>query len=302
MFSSIHRFFQKTIWNDPPPLNIFSAFFYKFLRVTIRSTHGFIKDECFAKASALTYYSLLAIIPLFAIGFGIAQLFGFEETLKKEILLAFQEQPMIAEKAIEFASAALKQTKGGLIASLGLVVLLWTVFSMITSMEAFFDKIWHVSSSRSFLRQTMRYIPLILLLPLFAILAGSSILYISSLGIAQSENPSFSAFIGSATDVLLRIIPYILAWFVFTFLYMYIPHAKVGWKGGIIAGFIASLAFETWQWIYIHFQLKASSFGVIYGSFAAVPLFLIWLNYSWLIVLFGTELSYNIEKDQRKQH
>lgn len=300
ILSQINHYFKETIWEKShrPSHSTVRAFF----RITISSIKGFVNDECFAKASALTYYSLLSIIPLFAIGFGIGQLLGFEENLKQEINKAFQEQPVIAEKLIEFASASLKQTEGGLIASLGLIVFLWTVFSVITSIETFFNKIWHTKASRSFLKQTMRYIPLILLLPIFVVITNSSIIYLSSLEILKSAHFPLYEWIGPATHLFFRIIPYTLAWMVFTFLYLFIPNAKVSRKAGLIAGLIASIAFETWQWIYINFQLEAASYGVIYGSFAAVPLFLIWLNNSWLIILFGTEVSYNIQKESKERN
>lgn len=296
------QFFQKGIWeNDLGEQNRFKRFCYGCLRISISSVQGFINDQCFEKASTLTFYSLLAIIPLVAISFAIAQELGFADSFIDQIKTQLKSQPQVAEKIIQFAHSTLKNTKGGIIASFGVVILFWTVLRTIGNIAIFFDDIWKVKKNRTLWQQMKSYTPLILLFPVF--LAGSSsvIIYMSTVAISTSRSNEYLSFLSTVILYVFDLISYLVGWGLLSFLYIYLPNTKVLWKSGIIAGIITGIIFYIWQWIYITFQVHASSYGVIYGSFAAVPLFLIWLNYSWLIVIFGAELSCHIQQEISKK-
>jgi membrane protein len=271
-------------------------FFYKVIATFIFSIHSFFADNCFDKASTLTFYSLLAIIPMVAIGFGVAKELGFEERFKQEIQEQLKSQPVVAEKIIEFSNATLKQAQGELIAGLGVVVLLWTVFRMIGNIALYFNQIWKVKTPRTMWQQVKSFVPMILLFPAFLVALNSFIIYTSTSAIQASESIKFLDAVDPVITTLFQFLPILLNWILLIFLYMYLPNTTVSWKAGIIAGSITGILFQLWQWIYVTFQVNAASYGAIYGGFAAVPLFLIWLNYSWLIILFGTELAYHIQK------
>jgi membrane protein len=294
-FKQFISHFREEYW-DPQKTTKPKGFFNSFLRTLIASIRSFLDDNCFDKASTLTFYSLLSIIPLVAIGFGIAQELGFAEKFTEQVKDQFQSQPQVAEKIIQFSNATLKTTKGGVIAVFGIVVLLWTVLRMIGNIETFFDEIWKVKTTRTLWQQIKRYVPMIIFFPIFLVGSNSVILYASTEAILASQSIKLLSFLGPAIKFLFQIIPYILNWCLLSFLYIYLPNTKVSWKAGLVAGFAAGILYAIWQWIYVTFQVNASSYGAIYGSFAAVPLFLIWLNYSWLIILFGSELSHHIQE------
>ncbi|MBA2368429.1 MAG: YihY/virulence factor BrkB family protein [Candidatus Protochlamydia sp.] len=291
------KLFRKKTWNENESDSRFKRFCYKSLRILIGSVQGFFKDKGFDKASTLTFYSLLAIIPLLAIGFGIAQELGFAEKFEEQVKMQFGSQPEVANKLVEFSNSTLKTTKGSLVASLGLIFLFWTVLKTIGNIEDFFNEIWKVKS-RTLWEEVKSFIPVILLFPIFLVGSSSVILFSSTATIAATEALSFLHFLTPWVSVLFNIIAYLVSWCLISLLLIYLPNTQVSWKAGFKAGIITGIIFFIWQWIYVTFQVKAASYGTIYGSFAAVPLFLIWLNYSWLILMFGAELCYNIQQEQ----
>jgi membrane protein len=280
-------FFKKKIWKR-------TGFFYAILRIFTLAISNFIKGKGLDKASTLTFYTLLSIVPLFAIAFGIAQAVGFTDILTEQIKIYLYSQPQIAEKLIEFSQTTLKTTKGNLIASLGILTLFWTVFSTIGSIESFFDDIWEVSKSRTFFQKIKNFTPIIILFPLLVI-GPSSVIAFSS-DIAKNI-----PFLGPLINFALPLGTYILNIVVLSLMYIYLPNTKVSWKAAFLAAVFTGIIFLIWQWIYITFQVKAGSYGVIYGGFAALPLFLIWLNYSWLILIFGARLSREIQREYEKK-
>lgn len=288
--------FNNEYW-APKEIDKHESHFHRILRILFSSIRNFIDDKCFDKASTLTFYTLLSIIPLLAIGFGIAQYLGFFDKFTEQIKTQFQSQPQVADKIIEFSNATLKTTQGGIIAAFGVILLLWTVFKMIGNIESTFDEIWKVKKSRPFWEQVKTYLPIILLFPFFLVGSSSIIAFMSTKAIAATQSFEFLNFLGPFIQFLFHLMGYLISWGLLSFIYIYLPNIKVSWKAGMIAGCITGVLYAIWQWIYVTFQINASSYGVIYGSFAAVPLFLIWLNYSWLIILFGTELSVHIQKE-----
>jgi membrane protein len=255
------------------------------MKIIIKTIKSFMANNDFEKGSTLTFYTLMSIVPLIAISFGIAQFFGFEDLLTDQIKKQFSSQPEVAEKLIAFSEGTLKTTRGGLIASFGLLLLFWTVFRTIGNIADYFNQIWQVKKPRSLIQRFLHFTPIIFLLPIFLVISSSAVMYMSTFA---------GKWISPSLVVVFNFISYLISWFLLSFLYIYLPNARVSWKAGFVAGIVTGILIFFWQWIYVTFQVGASSYGVIYGSFAAVPLFLVWLNYSWLIVLFGAELSHQL--------
>lgn len=295
-------FFKTEIWKETDKYHPFKRFIYSFLRISISTIQGFIKDNGFEKASILTYYSLLSIVPIAAIGFGIAQHLGFEEKFAEQVKNQLSGQPEIANKIIQFSLGALKQTKGGIIAGLGIITLLWTVLSLIGSIEKEFDEIWKVKKTRTLWQQVKSYIPLIIIFPIFLVASSGLLLYASSKAILVSQSFQYMDIFTPWLERFFGLLQYLLNCSLLCFLYIYLPNTKVRFSSGIKASIVAAILFYIWQWIYLTFQVKASGYGAIYGSFAAIPLFLIWLNYSWTIILFGSELSYQLQNKANNRH
>ena len=269
------------------------SFFLKQLRIIVLAVRGFDEDRCQLRASALTFYSLLSIVPVIAILFGIAKGFGFQEVLEKDLLEKFSAHEAVLVQAMEFAKSLLETTQGGLIAGIGLVVLFWTVIKVLGSIERSFNNVWGVKKARPWSRKFTDYIAVILIAPILFLLSSSITVFITSQVTFITERFALLGFFSSLIFFLLKLLPYCIVWILFTFIYIFMPNTKVRFTSGLVAGIVAGSIYEMVQWGYITFQVGVAKYNAIYGSFAALPLFLGWLQVSWLVVLFGAEISFS---------
>ena len=264
----------------------------RILRVAILSVRGFAKDGCALRASALTYYSLLSLVPAAAMAFGIAKGFGFERLLERKLLEDFAAQQEVVLKVIAFAQSFLENTRGGLIAGIGVVVLLWTVLKVLSHIEHAFNRIWEVEQHRTLIRKFSDYLSLLFIGPVLIIMSSSLTVFITTQVTEIIQSISFLGHISWLIFNALKLMPYAIIWALFTFVYMVLPNTRVKFTSGLVAGIAAGTMYQLAQWFYIAFQVGTARYNAIYGSFAALPLFLVWLQISWFIVLFGAEISY----------
>lgn len=300
MFKRIIKFIREEIWmveltNYPK----FASYLIRQLRIILLAWQGFQKNRINLHASALTFYTLLSVVPILALAFGISKGFGFEERLEKVIRNIFEGREdlrAVADYIIDFANNMLLGINGGFIAGIGLIVLFWTVMQVLGNIEDSFNAIWEIKKSRPIVRKFSDYLSMMLIAPVLLILASTITVYTANF-VAGSHG--FLQYLGPVVAFLIKISPYILIFLLFTLLYVIMPNTKVIFKYGLYAGIFAGTIFQITQWAYIHFQIGVSRYGAIYGSFLAIPLFLVWMQLSWLIVLLGAELSFayqNIEK------
>jgi len=267
-------------------------FLVRLLRIMILTLRGITEDRCQLRASALTFYSLLSVVPVLAMGFGIAKGFGFEKTLEKMLFENFQVQEQIVTQVVEFAHALLENVKGGLVAGIGLLILLYTIIKILSHIENAFNDIWGIKRPRSLGRKITDYLSLILIAPILFALSSAVSVVINSGAHFIVEKIAILEIVSPAIFLSLKLLPYCVIWILFIFVYMFIPNTKVNFRSGILAGIIAGTLYLIFQWLYIKFQVGVSRYNTIYGSFAALPLFFIWLQYSWVIVLFGAEFAF----------
>ncbi|HOO45542.1 MAG TPA: YihY/virulence factor BrkB family protein [Deltaproteobacteria bacterium] len=268
-------------------------FLIKYLRVFIIALKDFIEDKCPLRASALTFYSLLSVVPVVAMAFAIAKGFGFQQKLEMQLMEKFAGQEAVIMKVIEFSRNMLDNTKGGLIAGVGVAVLLWAVISVLGQIEESFNDIWGIKKSRSFGRKFSDYLSMILIAPILLIISSSATVLITTRIEEITSRIALLGFFSPLISMLLKALPYGLIWILFAFIYIFMPNRKVSIFSGFFAGITAGTIFVIVQKIYILFQIGVAKYNAIYGSFAALPLFLVWLQLSWLIVLFGAELSFS---------
>lgn len=296
MMSSIIHFFKMGIWEirlkDTPPIK---AFFVKYLRIMLLAAQGFFRDHCQKTASVLTYYSLLNVVPVVAVAFAISKGFGLEKMIEKQILQMAEKanwQADITSQILAFSHNLLDQAKGGLIAGVGVVLLLWTVISILGKIEESLNDIWEVKKSRTIVRKFSDYIAIMVFAPVFMIISSSATVLLASQVKVIVNKIAFLGIFSSAILFLLNLLPYVSIWTLFTMLYLVMPNTRIPIRSAILGGISAGTIAQVVQWLYIKFQIGAASYGAIYGSFAALPLFLGMLQMSWMIVLFGAEISH----------
>lgn len=264
---------------------------YNIIKTFILTYRNIDVYQLNTRAAALTYNTLLSIVPLLAVLFAIARGFGFQNIVKSELFNYFEGQKEVLEKAMIFVDKSLEYASGGLFLGVGLVMLLYTVISLMSNIEANFNAIWRVKEGRSYYRQFTDYIALLLIAPVFLICnSGFSIILNSSLEVQ---------ILGYFISPIIKIIPFVLTILLFTIFYIFIPNTKVNFLSALFGGIIAGFAFQIFQNIYISGQIWISKYNAIYGSFAALPLLFLWLQLSWFICLIGVELTFanqNIKK------
>ncbi|MBA3664598.1 MAG: YihY/virulence factor BrkB family protein [Bacteroidetes bacterium] len=280
------HFVTEQIWNIRiDKVSKRQGFFIKQLRVFSLAIKGFKDDKCLTTATALTFYTLFSIVPILALIFAIAKGVGVEKDLQEKMLSNNQEYQEVLSNSFVYANKLLATTKGGVIAGFGVVLLLWSVMNLLINIENSFNHIWEIKRGRTWIRKVTDYLTIMLIGPLFLMISGGLTVAIQ----AKIGNMHTIGFFGI---ISVKLLAYTMVAFVFTFLYMVLPNTKVNFKSAFAASIIATLLFELLGWGYIKFQIGANRLNAIYGGFAALPLFLIWVQYCWYIVLFGAQLSY----------
>jgi len=264
----------------------------RLARIAVLSFREFHRDKCQLRASALTFYSLLSVVPIVAIAFGIARGFGLEKVFENQLLQNLQGQREVAEQIIAFARSLLENTRGGEIAGVGVVLLFWAVVRMLGNIESAFNEIWGVQQGRNLARKFSDYLSVMLICPVLLIVSGSATVFMASRADVLSQAHTIMGVLTPLIKVFLKLMPFLVLWGLLTFVYIFMPNIKVNFKSGMIAGVVAGTLFQLVQWGYVKLQILVAKYSAIYGSFAALPLFLIWLQISWLIVLFGAELAF----------
>ena len=291
--SKASAFVKDDIWRiQERNLTRSKAFLIRQLRILILSLRGVVEDKCQLRASALTVYSLLSIVPVFAMLFGIAKGFGFEKALEKELMTRLEGQEEVLSRVINFSNALLEDTKGGVMAGIGIVLLFWAIIKVLGHIEYSFNDLWGVKKGRSLGKKVTDYLSIMLIGPVLFITSSTITVLISGQVEVVIQKISILGVVAPAIFFVLKLLPYCAIWILFTFMYIFMPNTKVNFKSGALAGFVAGAMFQIFQLIYISLQIGVARYNAIYGSFAALPLFLIWLQLSWLIVLFGAEISF----------
>lgn len=260
---------------------------YKLLFYTAR---GLLEHGTIVRSAALTFYTLMSLVPIAAVVFAVVKGFGLADGLIQNLHDLFPQTPQLIDYLVNFAENALARTRGGVVATVALLMLFWAVIRVFGSIESAFNNIWEVKVERSITRQWTDYIAVVMIVPILWIAASSVGNYIESqLG-----------FDGSwYFELLSRLASMVIIWVMFTLLYLIIPNAKVRFGSALMAGVVAGTIFILFQWGYVYVQRWMTSYNAIYGSFAALPLFLIWMQTSWEILLFGGELSFAYQNISR---
>ncbi|MBI2722548.1 MAG: YihY/virulence factor BrkB family protein [Bacteroidetes bacterium] len=285
-FKRTKHFVTEHIWNIRiDKVSKGQGILIKQLRVFSLAIKNFRDDNCFVTATALTFYTLFSIVPILALVFAIAKGFGVEKDMQADILKDNAQYKDILGNAFVYANQMLSTAKGGVIAGFGIVLLLWSVMNLLINIENIFNSIWEVKRGRTWIRKVTDYLTIMLVGPIFLLVS-------CGLTVAVQTKVGSMVMLGFAGTVLLKILAYGLVACVFTFVYIVLPNIKVNLKAAFAGAIVATLLFELLGWGYVRFQIGANRLNAIYGGFAALPLFLIWVQYCWYIVLFGAQLAY----------
>jgi membrane protein len=266
-----------------------------FLKIFFIAIREFIDDKCSEKASALTYLSMLSLVPVIAMIFAIAQGFGIKKLVIDELERYFNGQQEVLEQVTPLAERMLSTPGGGAITGISLVFLIYTVIRLLTNIENSFNNMWDIKENRRWERKISDYVAVILLGPLLVIIASSATIFVKDQIQGFIHQFEFLGHLRSGIYYLLRLLPYTILWLLLFGLYLVFPNTRVKVFPALLGGIIAGTLYQLNQQAFISFQFAFARYNAIYGSIAFLPLFLIWLQLSWLIVLFGAEIAYGAQ-------
>ncbi len=271
------------VWNERR--NTLKIKVIKTINLSVRS---FMSSDIQSQACAMTYRTVLAIVPALAMLFALGRGFGLQTLIENEIYTIFHAQREAISRMLAFVDSYLNQASEGVFVGIGILFLLWTLISLVSSVEDSFNAVWGVKEGRSMWRKVTDYTAMLLILPVLMICAGGLSMLMSS-----TLNAVFHfKFLTPLVSLSLEAGSWVFTWLFFTAVYMLIPNVKVKFANAFIAGVMAGTGFLVLQWIFVTGQMYVAKYNAIYGSVSFIPLMLIWLQLVWVITLSGAVLCY----------
>jgi membrane protein len=265
----------------------------KLLKVVFISVRGFFVDKISLRASALTFYTLIAIVPVLAMLLGIAKGFGLNDSLVTLFSAHFSGQPELLNFLLTFSeSMLLTRAESGVVTGMSVLFLLWATLNLLSNIEISFNYVWQVKRTRPWSRKVADYFSVVLIAPIFLIVSSSITVAMHARVMSFAAEVGIYPYVAPIAKLGFKLLSYVLLWLLFTFVYVVMPYTKVRVAPALIAGIIAGTLFHLVQNFYVYSQVVVSKYSAIYGSFAAIPLFLLWAQVGWLILLFGAEVSF----------
>lgn len=283
---ALYRYFTEGVWESNS--RSFRVTLVKTLSLSVRS---FMDRGLQTLSTSLTYNTVLAIVPALALVFAICRGFGFQNLLQDTMEQYMPGQEHVIDTVLVFVDSYLKQSSQGIFVGVGVVALLWTVISLLSNIEQAFNNIWDIKRDRTFFQKVTAYISLCLMVPVLIICSSGLSIFMSTTLQEQLHIP----FLTPLINVVLEFMPLVLIWLAFSLSYLLIPNTKVEFRCAAIAGAVCAVMFQVLQLLYVNGQLYVSKYNAIYGSFAFLPLLLVWLQLSWLVLLFGCVLTYSLQ-------
>lgn len=284
--TAIVRYCTEEVWNDSG--NNWKIRTVKVVNLSVRS---FLNSDLQSQSCALTYRTLLSIVPALALICAIGRGFGLQDVLMQELINRLPSQAAVLRTAFGFVDSYLSQASGGVFVGVGIIFLFWTLISLLRSIECAFNDIWQVPDGRSIWRMTTDYLAIILMLPILLVCASGISIFMST---SLSRLLPYE-FMQPAIEVLFDFVGWILTCMFFAASYMLLPNTKVKFTNAIIPGIIVGTAFQVLQWLFLTGQLYVAKYNAIYGSFSFLPLFLIWMQLVWLFTLTGGVVCYAMQ-------
>ncbi len=288
LFTNIRQKIKYLLWEqNPNELSLVQRVLLRQLQTVALVWSDFNENQCLQRASSLTYYSLLSVVPLLALTFALLKAFGVQNTLEPLIM---EKLNVGNEEVVQRIMDYINNTQVGRMGAVGLAFLLVAVISLLTNVEKAFNDIWGVRDVRPILRRFADYLSVILVGPVLIISAISMTSSLASYALVQKLIEM--QMVGNLILWLFQIAPFVFMWLAFTVLYVFMSNIRVEWRAAFVGGVIGGTLWQLAQWGYVNFQVGVAKYNAIYGTMAALPIFMIWVYISWVVVLFGLEVTY----------
>lgn len=284
--SKAYRYCTAGIWEDSRP-----KMSVRILKTINLSVQSFLNRDLQIKSMSITYQTILALVPALALLLAISRGFGFQDMVVKELFNYFPSQSKALATGLSFVDTYLKEASSGVFVGVGIIVLLWTLISLLSNIEDAFNNIWDLKSGRTLIEKIKDYIAIFLLIPILMIMSSGISIFMS----ATITDKLHLAFLTPMVNGMLEALPFLLSWAAFALCFWLIPNTKVKFQYAAISAAFCAIAFEIMQLLFLNGQIYVSKYNAIYGSFAFLPLLLIWLQLSWLLLLTGCGITYSLQ-------
>ena len=295
------HFFETRIWATPlKDASRGRVFLYRVGRTVYATVRGFFDKELTSRAAALTYYTVLSIVPFLAFAFSLLKGFGayqkiMQSSLRPYLRDTFGGDSSLVEAFDQVLKFVEKTSVSGL-SVVGVLFLVYTSISMLSTVESALNDIWEAKSARSLVRKVTDYTTMIVVGPLLAVAAVT----VS----AAAQNSTFVAFLhrslfGGLVDFLLGLTSFVLVCVSLVVLYVILPNVRVRFSSALFGGVVGGLLWQALLLLHVKFQIGVAKYNALYSGFAALPIFLVWLYLSWTIVLIGAQLAASHQYEQR---
>jgi membrane protein len=286
-FVSMDRRILHWMWRPAQPRTGMAHYLVYVLKVAYLSVRSSYLDRLPFQANALTFITLLGLVPALAISFSLAKGLGFSEKLKD---LVINEYTASQAEVLKYIISYVENTKVGTLGMVGLVMLVITLVLAISSVEETFNRVWEAPQSRNWLRKFTDYLSIMVICPMLVLAATTVWAAVSNYSVVQWMLDS--PVLGTVASFGLSLGPFVLLTAAFIFIYLFLPNTRVPLISALVAGLVAAFLWWLVQSIYISFQVGVARYNALYGGFASLPLFMVWIQLSWTILLFGAELAH----------
>lgn len=281
---SVWDYCSRGVWSDTR-----SSLIISIIKTLNLSVSSFLNSELQSRAAALTYKTLLAIVPALALIFAIARGFGFQNILQNQLLESFPSLHGTLKLIFGFADSYLSHASEGVFVGVGIIFLLWTLITLLSNIELSFNTVWGIKRGRRFWRKLTDYTAILLILPIIIICAFGLQMFLSE----SVQSAITFEFLSPVYPILLDFAIFVLSWLFFAGMYMLVPNTKVRFKHAFVAGVVSGTAFQILRWVFVSGMVSVTKYNAIYGSFSFLPLLLLWIYFIWIVALSGAVLCYS---------
>lgn len=268
---------------------------YRVLRTIVLVVRGFTSKNLNVRANSLTYSLVFAIIPILAMILAVAKGFGVADLIQQQLNDSFLGETNLVPTIMAMVERYLDTAQGGVFLGVGLIILLWAVYSFFRNAESAFNEIWNVKQSRSIIRQLTTYIAIVVLIPILVVVTSGLSIFVNSTVVASLPDAAFFAQFRSG---IVRLLQFVICWALFTWMYAAIPNTKVKFLSALIPGILIGTLFQLLQMLSVYIIVFLSRTSIVYGAFATLPILLTWLQWTCLLILIGAEMSFAIQNNE----
>ena len=300
-FSQIAGFVRYDIWRRTSTEidTWYKRLGYMVMRTITLVVRGFTSKNLNDKAKSLTHSLIFAVVPILAMIVAVAKGFGVADVIEQQLNASFLGETNMVPTIMAMVDRYLETAQGGVFIGIGILILLWAIYSFFQSVETAFNRIWNVKKSRSVLRQATTYIAIVVLIPVLIVCSAGLDIFVHSAVENTVHNAALHEFFHTSG---VKFLQFVICWLLFTVMYVAIPNTKVRFLPAVIPGVLMGTLFQLLQMLSVYLITLLSRTSIVYGAFASIPILMTWLQWTSLLILIGAEMSYAIQNNEQFEY